>query len=92
MMNEARMTKYDLAARLMLEGLDGFDGKMSADEQRRVFGRALFGKKRITITCDGQGEIWAHWSAAFGTTTAGAGFTFEQVADYIAHPDKPVRF
>jgi hypothetical protein len=86
------ITKYDLSERIMLLGLDGYNDKMSADQQRRVFGRALFGRKRIQISCEGQGEVWACWSAAFGTTTAGAGFTFDEIADYINHPEKQVRF
>ena len=85
-------TKYDLCERLMAEGLDGFDGRMSATDQRRIFGRPLFGKKRIQVSCDGQGEIRASWSAAFGTTTAGSTFTFDEVAHYMDRPGEPVRF
>ncbi len=88
----ATINKYDIAERVMFAGLDGFDGRMSANQQREVFGRAIFGRKRITISCDGQGEVEASWSAAFGTDRAGAAFSFAEVADYANHPDQAVRF
>ena len=51
------MNKYDLAAQLTLGGLDGYEGKLTAKQQRAVFGDVLFGKKTVRINCDNQGTV-----------------------------------
>jgi hypothetical protein len=87
-----RLSKYDIAARVMLEGLDGFDGKLPAAKQREVFGRALFGKKTIHIDAEGQGTIRVWWSVCFGTMTDGRDLTFEEVAQIANDPLQRVRW
>ena len=56
-MATATMTKYDLAATLTLADLDGYHGKLTAKQQRDLFGQVLFGKKTVEISCEGQGSI-----------------------------------
>lgn len=56
--------KYELAERIALAGLDGFEGRLSAKNQREIFGKVLYGKKYIKIDCSGQGCIQGQFRAA----------------------------
>ena len=64
------MTKYDLTEALMMADLDGFHGKLTAQQQRAVFGAVVFGKKTITISCDGQGTVEVFHACWEGTHTS----------------------
>jgi hypothetical protein len=64
------MTKYDLAAQLTMEGLDGYYGKLPAQRQRALFGKAVFGKKTIRINCDNQGTVEIYHPCWEGTHTS----------------------
>lgn len=86
------MTKYEIAANVMLENVDGFEGRMTAGMQRKVFGRAIFGKKTIKINADGQGEVTGRYSTAFGTDSVFFAFSFERIANLANNPDTPVNF
>lgn len=79
------MSKYEIAANIALANLDNFDGKMSAAQQRAIFGANLFGKKSITIRNEGQGKVEVRYSAAYGTDQVWTFVTFEQIAQAIAN-------
>lgn len=78
------MSKYEIAANIALAGLDSFDGRMSAAQQRAIFGANVFGKKSITINNVNQGEIEVRYSAAYGTDQVLTRVSFEQVAQAVA--------
>ena len=86
------MIKYQIAANVALAGLEGFIGKMPAELQRSIFGRALFGKKTIKIDANNQGLIKARWSVAYGQDAQIAEFSFEQVARYANNPQVKICF
>jgi hypothetical protein len=50
------LTKYDIAANVTLLQLEGFEGRMTAALQRKVFGRAVVGKKIVHIDTSNQGR------------------------------------
>jgi hypothetical protein len=56
---ETTMTrnKYDIAAAIMSADLDGYEGKLTATQQRTLFGAVIFGKKTVRINCDNQGTV-----------------------------------
>lgn len=57
------MDKYQIATNIALAGLDSFEGKMSAAQQRQIFGASIFGKKDIRIDNTGQGMVTvSFWS------------------------------
>jgi hypothetical protein len=76
------MDKYDIAANVAVADLDGFTGRMSAAQQRSIFGSYLFGKKRLTIDASGQGRVYGWYSVCFGTDTGYFDVTFAEIADY----------
>jgi hypothetical protein len=81
------MTKYDIAANLTLFGKDYWTGRMSAKEQRKIFGEYLFGKKTITINCDNQGTVsYIKKPTALGSWRKGLGLgnTFSKSFNEIA--------
>ena len=61
------MTMYDIAANLTLADLDGFKGVLPAATQRQMFGRNVYGRKTISIDCNGQGRVYGWRSLCFGT-------------------------
>jgi len=73
------MDKYTIAANIASNGLDGFYGKMSAKQQRDIFGSAFFGRKTLDIDASGQGTVRVTWAVA-GLDTCFADVTFEQIA------------
>lgn len=75
--------KFDLAAHLVLAGLEKFKGKMSAAEQRAAFGAYVFGKKNLTINCDGQGSVHVWASACFGLDSNSADVSFQDICDHV---------
>ncbi len=52
------MDKYEIAANVAINGLDGFTGTMSAKQQREVFGGVWFGRKTITVDASNQGQVY----------------------------------
>jgi hypothetical protein len=86
------MTKYDIAANVTLEQLEGFEGRMTASLQRRVFGRSIFGKKTIHIDTTNQGRVFGSFKVAFGTDFVTFDFSFEEIATLANQPDCPIYF
>lgn len=85
-MNTAIPTnKYDLAARITIAELDGFAGRLTASQQRTVFGRNVFGKKYVQIDASNQGTVKGHYSCAFGTDTATFELSFEELVSQLGH-------
>ena len=75
------MNKYDIAANLAIEKKDYWAGRMSAKEQRAIFGAYIFGKKRLSINCDNQGTVEVRWKVAFGQDGHTVMVSFERAAD-----------
>ena len=73
------MDKYSVAAQVAVAGFDGYYGKMSADQQRTVFGKNIFGRKTVQIDASGQGTVTATWAVA-GLDTCFAEVTFSAIA------------
>lgn len=73
--------KYELAARIAIAGLDGFNGRMTAKQQRELFGAAPFGKKVINIDATNQGVIWGFYSTAYGTDSVRFEWTLEETVN-----------
>jgi hypothetical protein len=86
------MTKYDIAANVALESLEGFEGTMKASAQKRVFGRNIFGKKTVHIDATNQGRVFGFFKVCFGTDAVYFSLTFEQLADMANHPDEPINW
>jgi len=85
-------SKYDIAAKVELASLDGYEGRLTADQQRKVFGRYIFGKKVLKIDASNQGKVsWFVW-ACFGTDKSCGEFSFEEIAELANNPERPVRF
>jgi hypothetical protein len=55
------MTKYEIAANIEIANLSSFEGKMSAAQQRAIFGGAWFGRKTIKIDNTNQGSVEVTW-------------------------------
>lgn len=85
------ISKYDIAANVALAELDGFEGVMSAAQQKKVFGRNIFGRKRIKIDASGQGKVTGNYSVAFGTDSAFFDKSFDDIA-YFVNTQTPLHF
>lgn len=75
------MTKYEIAANITLNDLDGFEGKMSAKVQREVFGVKAFGQKTIKVDANGQGQVTVWEMVSFGQDCNVYHPSFEEIAD-----------
>lgn len=75
--------KYEIAARVAVAGLDGFDGRMCAADQRRVFGGYVFGRKQFRIDASGQGRVSGSYSSCFGTDSAFFEWSFDRIAGVV---------
>lgn len=84
--------KYEIASRVAIENLDGFSGVLPADVQRKVFGRNIFGKKRIKIDTSNQGKVTGSFKVAFGTDFVTFSFTFDKIADLANNPVSIISF
>jgi hypothetical protein len=73
--------KYEIASRIELKKMDGFIGRMSAKDQRELFGAYLFGRKQIKINARGQGCVSGSFKIAFGQDANHFRFSFEQITD-----------
>ena len=77
------MNKYEIAANLELNNLSNFEGKMSAAQQRAVFGANVFGKKTVKIDNTNQGNVEVWYSAAFGTDTSHTVKSFDEIVTFL---------
>lgn len=73
------MRATDLAIELHLRGLHDQRLRMTAKEQRELFGGYVFGKKEFHIDTDGIGHIYTFRSVCFGLDTETETWTLEQV-------------
>jgi len=86
----AAIDKYELAARLTLAELDGKQCVLSAAQQRRLFGRVIFGRKLVNIDCSNQGRIYGSFSVCFGTDAVRFELSLEQIAHLSNNPTIPI--
>lgn len=73
--------KYEVAARIALAGLD--DGRwhrLTAAEQRAVFGAYLFGKKSLRFDTSNQGRVEYAYSCCFGTDACTGEHSLDRIA------------
>jgi hypothetical protein len=88
----SKWDKYEIAARVVAEKLDGFTGVLPAEVQRRVFGRNIFGKKRIKIDASNQGSVKGSFKVAFGTDFVTFDFPFDKIAKLANDPVSIIHF
>lgn len=74
---------HDLGGLLAVNGLDAFQGRLTAATQKKLFGFPLFGKKEISIDCTGQGAVTYWWSVCFGTMAEQRTLPFTEVVAAI---------
>lgn len=91
-LHEQRINKYEIASRIALAGLDGFTGRLTAAQQRELFGRNIFGRKKVTIDASGQGRVHGWHSAAYGTDSVFFDKSFEEIAELANSPNAPLHF
>lgn len=84
-------SKYDIASKLAVEGLDDFTGVMPAAIQKKVFGANLFGGKTLRIDTSNQGKVKVRFKVAFGQDVNVSEFSFEEIADAV-NAGRPLRF
>lgn len=75
--------KYQIAANITIAGLDGFKGRLTAKQQKELFGANLFGKKKLTIDTSNQGRVFGSFSVCFGTCHNWFEKSFEEIADVV---------
>ncbi len=83
-MKEKTMNKYEIAANVTLKGIEGQPVRMSAQEQREVFGAAVFGRFEICIDLNGQGKVTGRKNAGHGNICRDSIFnewTLEEIAE-----------
>lgn len=83
--------KYQIAVNVTLAGLDGFTGRLTAKQQREIFGANIFGKKTIKIDASNQGQVTGSFSVCFGTDSNHFEKSFEEIAK-AANGDYAVNF
>ena len=88
---KTRTDKYEIACRVANADLDGFEGKMTAKQQREVFGGYLFGRKTIRIDARGQGKVTGTFVVCFGTDSVFFEKSFDQIAEAV-NDDVPFSF
>jgi hypothetical protein len=86
------MDKYTIAANVALAQLDGFAGRLTAAQQRKLFGRNIFGRKQLTIDASGQGRVYGYYSVAFGTDSAFFSKSFDEISQLANEPDSILHF
>lgn len=79
--------RYTIAAAFKLADLEGKRFRMTADNQRAVFGFAIFGKASIRVTAEG---VTASRSVCYGTDFASVELTWAEVERYAAKKVKPI--
>lgn len=77
------MDKYEIAARIEIEEMDGFTGKMPAAQQKKIFGGYIFGKKTIAIDATNQGQVSGSFKVGFGEDANHFRFSFDQIANAV---------
>lgn len=83
------MNKYDVAALIAIAGLDTNEYmKLSAAQQRELFGYNAFGKVNVRFNPDGQGCIELYRSCCYGTDIAWTTYTYEELAAKINNKQK----
>ncbi len=83
------LNKYDVAAIAATNDLEGENfHKLTAAEQRELFGFAAFGRKSVNFESDGQGTVRIASTACFGTDGNVTLLSYEQFAEYCNKQQK----
>lgn len=85
------MTKYDVAAQVTLAGIEGKAVKLTAAQQRAIFGGYVFGRATIQADCTGQGKVTISKNAGHSDIcrdTLFAEYSFAQVAQAVTENRK----
>lgn len=75
--------KYEIAAKIALKGIEGQCVRLSAQEQREIFGAYVFGQLSLCVDLDGQGKVTGRKNAGHGNICRDTAFnewTLEEVA------------
>jgi len=84
----ATIDKYEIAGRVAVAGLDGFKGTLTAAQQRQLFGRYIFGKMYMEISCYAPGTVKGFRKVCFGTDWEEYSLTFEEIAGIANNPQQ----
>ncbi len=83
------ITKYDVAAIAAMNDLEGDDyHKLTAAQQRELFGANILGRKSVNFESDGQGTVRIASTACFGTDSNVTRLSYEQFAQHINEHQK----
>lgn len=79
----AAVDQYEIATRAYMAGLHDFDGKLTAAQQRDIFGFAIFGRCSVQIDLDGVCcfRVWK-WTTC-GTDSISTQLTAAEVAQNV---------
>lgn len=83
------MTPQDIAANVAASSLEGFVGTMTASLQRKVFGRAIFGRKTLCVDHTNQ-TVFGSFKVCFGTDSQTFRFSYDELAALANNPEKQV--
>lgn len=79
---------YDIAANVEVLGLNGFVGRLTAAQQKKIFGANIFGKKRIYINTTGRGFVLNLVSASgYNGETSLEVRTFDRIASIVRNDE-----
>jgi hypothetical protein len=86
--NEMSMNQYDLAAIVAINDLEGDNyHKLSAKQQKEIFGANILGRKSVCFDPTDQGTVYVSWRAD-GTDNNLRKFTYERFAQMVAAGEK----
>jgi hypothetical protein len=78
------VNKYEIAANVEIAGIAGVAVKLTATEQKAMFGGAVFGKQSIRFDLTGQGKVTATRSATkWAQDTLFGEWTLDELAKAI---------
>lgn len=74
-------TRYEVAANIATTlGTEKWEGRLTARQQRDIFGGYYFGKRHLIVDPTGQGQVTAIKKVCFGTDWDEEYATFAQIA------------
>lgn len=81
------LTKYDIASIAAINIENGWQ-RMTAKQQRELFGFAALGRKQFSFDGNGQGTVSVSVSKCFGTDSVTKAFSYEQFAEICNKQEK----
>lgn len=81
------LTKYDIASIAAINVEDGWQ-RMTAKQQRELFGFAALGRKEFSFDSNGQGTVRVSVSKCFGTDSYTKCLSYAEFAEYCNKQEK----